>query len=73
MTHSQFLRDLWVIAILGAVYFVADKLGLMLALVNPSATAVWPLTGIALAVFLLLGYRGWPGILLGTFLVNVTT
>lgn len=61
------------IAILGTVYFVAGRLGLMLALVNPSATAVWPPTGIALAVFLLLGYRGWPGILLGAFLVNITT
>src|SRR5260370_18107498 len=45
----------------------------MLAFVHPSATAVWPPTGIALAATLLLGYRVWPALLLGAFLVNVTT
>ena len=40
---------------------------------NPSASAVWPPTGIALAATLLLGYRIWPAILLGAFLVNITT
>src|SRR5258708_16507345 len=59
--------------VLTGVYFVAGKLGLMLALVHPSATAVWPPTGIALAATLLLGYRVWPALLLGAFLVNVTT
>lgn len=56
-----------------ALYMVAGKLGLSLASVNTSATAVWAPTGIALAAFLLLGYRIWPGVLLGAFLVNVTT
>src|SRR5712692_2026573 len=58
---------------LAAVYVLAGKLGLLLAFVHASATAVWPQTGIALAAFLLLGYRVWPGILLGAFLANVTT
>jgi diguanylate cyclase (GGDEF)-like protein len=58
---------------LAAVYFVAGKLGLRLAYVNASATAVWPCTGIALAAFLILGYRAWPAILAGAFLVNLTT
>jgi len=62
-----------VIAALVLVYYVAGKLGLTLAFVNPSATAVWPPTGIALAAFLVLGYRVWPAIFLGAFLVNVTT
>jgi len=58
---------------LAALYFLAGKLGLLLAFVHASATAVWPPTGIALAAFLLLGYRVWPGIFLGAFLVNLTT
>jgi integral membrane sensor domain MASE1 len=61
------------IVLLAAVYFVTGKLGLQLAFVHPSATAVWPPTGIALAAFLLLGYRVWPGIFLGAFSVNITT
>ena len=58
---------------IGAVYFVAGKLGLRLAFVHTSATAVWAPTGIALAAFLMLGYGVWPAILAGAFLVNVTT
>ncbi len=55
------------------VYFVAGKFGLTLASVNPSATAIWPCTGIALASLLLFGMRMWPAVLAGAFLVNVTT
>jgi signal transduction histidine kinase len=61
------------IAVLAAAYFVAGKLGLSLALVNTSTTAVWPPTGISLAALLLFGRRLWPGVLVGAFLVNVTT
>jgi diguanylate cyclase (GGDEF)-like protein/PAS domain S-box-containing protein len=73
MVRSRFLRDAPAAAALGAVYFVAGKLGLKLAIVHASATAVWPCTGIALAAFLLLGFRVWPGIWLGAFLLNLTT
>src|SRR5262245_64982221 len=66
-------RDLAAIVLLALVYFAAGKLGLSLAVVHPSATAVWPPSGIALAALLVLGYRVWPGILLGAFLVNITT
>jgi diguanylate cyclase (GGDEF)-like protein len=73
MVRSRFLKDLAALAVLAAVYFAAGKLGLKLAFVNASATAVWPCTGIALAAFLILGYRVWPAILAGAFLVNQTT
>ena len=62
-----------VIAALAGVYFIGGKLGLQLAFVNRSATAVWPPTGIAFAALMVLGYRVWPGIWLGAFLVNLTT
>ena len=63
----------WQLTLLTLVYFVAGKLGLLLAFIHASATAVWPPAGIALTAFLLLGSRVWPAILLGAFLVNVTT
>src|SRR5438309_4441810 len=66
-------RSLPVVAGLAAVYFFAGKLGLQLAVVHPSATAVWPGTGIALAGILLFGYGVWPGVFLGAFTVNLTT
>ena len=73
MVHWRYPRDLPLLGALAGVYFVAGKLGLKLALVNASASAVWPCTGITLAAFLILGYRVWPFILTGAFLVNLTT
>jgi TolB-like protein/integral membrane sensor domain MASE1/tetratricopeptide (TPR) repeat protein/class 3 adenylate cyclase len=61
------------IGILAVTYFIAGKLGLMLASLHASASPVWPPAGIALAALLLLGYRAWPAIFIGAFLVNVTT
>ncbi len=56
-----------------AAYVVAAKLSLRLASVHPSATPVWPPTGIAIATLVALGLRFWPSIFAGAFLVNVTT
>ena len=66
-------KTLAAIGILSALYFVAGKFGLSLAFVHVSISAVWPPTGIAIAALLILGYRVWPGIFLGAFLVNLTT
>jgi signal transduction histidine kinase len=69
----QIIRRLPIIVVLSVIYFLASKLGLKLAIVHPSATAVWPPTGIALAAFLILGYDAWPAIFIGAFAVNLTT
>lgn len=66
-------RELLICIALASAYFITAKLGLRLASINPSATAVWAPTGIALAAFLTLGNRGWPGIFLGAFLANAAT
>jgi signal transduction histidine kinase len=71
--HSRRFSTFPIIGLVTVVYFVAGKLGLKLAFLNDSASAVWPPSGIALAVLLLLGYRVWPAIFLGAFLVNYTT
>jgi diguanylate cyclase (GGDEF)-like protein len=66
------LRLVGAIAVLGALLFEAGTLGLKLAYVHASATAVWPPTGIALAAFLLFGTRLWPGVFIGAFLANIS-
>jgi len=58
---------------LAVVYFVGAKLGLQLAYLNASATAVWPPTGIALAAFLIFGERVWPAVFIAAFVANLTT
>jgi signal transduction histidine kinase/ActR/RegA family two-component response regulator len=56
------------------LYFLAGKFGLeFFGLLHPSASAVWPPTGVAIAALILFGYRVWPAIFVGAFLVNVTT
>src|ERR1700736_1936618 len=71
--HSRRSSTLPAIGIFTVVYFIAGKLGLKLAFLHASASPVWPPAGIALAALLVLGYRTWPAIFLGAFLVNVTT
>src|SRR3989442_76076 len=63
----------WGPLVLTGVYFLAGKFGLSLGFVDASASEIWPPTGIALAATLLLGYRVWPALFLGAFLVDVTT
>ncbi len=70
---NQSVRRVLLLFGLAAVYFVAAKLGLRFAYINSSVTTVWPPAGIALAGFVLLGYRVWPAILGAAFLANVTT
>ena len=58
---------------LAAAYALFGWLGLLLAIPPGFATAVFPSSGIALAAVLVYGYRIWPGVLLGSFLVNSWT
>jgi signal transduction histidine kinase len=67
------LRHLIELTALTAVYVVAGKLGLRVAIVHPSASAVWAPTGIALAALLWRGPSLWPAIFAGAFIVNITT
>jgi signal transduction histidine kinase len=73
MRRSGWPSTLAVIIGLTTVYVAAGKLALRVAFLNPSASAVWPPTGIALAALLVFGLRAWPAVLLGAFLVNLTT
>lgn len=66
-------RRLASLTFLTLLYVVSGKLALQLAFLHPSATAVWPNSGIALAALLILGTDVWPYILVGAFLVNLST
>lgn len=64
--------DRWVrVTILAAAYTLTGIVGLSLAIPPGYATAVWPPSGMALAALMLWGPRVWPGIAIGSFLVNV--
>lgn len=65
--------DILRVAALSAVYFLAAKLGLALALVHNTVTLFWPPSGIALASLLIFGWRLFPAIAIGEFLANLST
>ena len=54
-------------------YFLAAEVGLRFAVVGDTVTLVWPPSGIALVVILLLGRGLSLGILCGAFLANLLT
>jgi PAS domain S-box-containing protein len=58
---------------LGFAYLVLAKLGLTIASLHPSASPVWPPSGLALAACLLWGSRAWPAIGAGALIANATT
>jgi diguanylate cyclase (GGDEF)-like protein/PAS domain S-box-containing protein len=59
--------------IVAALYFLSAKAGLAFASLQANTTAVWPPTGLALASVILLGWRIWPAIVIGSFITTVTT
>jgi len=59
--------------IISAIYFLAGRLGLMLAPEHEGIIPVWPPAGIALSALLLLGNRFWPAIFLGAFSMSILT
>jgi signal transduction histidine kinase len=59
--------------ILALTYFLTGRLGVLWAIPPGIATAIWFPSGLALYGLLRFGYGLWPGILVGSFLVNIFT
>lgn len=75
ISKLEFLKPAYflkVAAVFG-LYFAAGKLGLSVPFTSGNVSPIWPASGVALSVVLLFGYRIWPGIFLGAFLVNFLT
>ena len=65
--------DVVALILVGLAYFTFAYLGLRLASINPSATPIWPPTGLAIAAILLWGNRIAPAIFIAAFLINQLT
>ncbi|HEY2378764.1 MAG TPA: MASE1 domain-containing protein [Gemmatimonadaceae bacterium] len=70
LAFSRYVAELLALAI---IYASAARAGLALDAIAGFATLVWAPTGIALAALLLWGYRLWPAIFVGAFVVNFWT
>ena len=71
LSLSSWKRQLLLSVGVAIIYYGAARLGLLLAFEKTNASPVWPPSGIAFAAVLLLGYRVWPGIMLGALFANV--
>ena len=69
--RQGYFHTLMMVLGIAAAYYVTGRLGLLLAIPPGYATPVWLPSGIALGAILIGGYRGWPGILLGSWLLNM--
>src|SRR3954454_14438617 len=58
------------VLVLAAAYYAAAKIGLRLAYLHGTVTALWPPVGVGIAAVVLYGPRLWPGIVIGDLLVG---
>lgn len=58
------------VLLIAGLCFVTGRIGLYLAIPPGYATVIWPPSGIAVGALILFGWRYWPGILAGSFLLN---
>ena len=63
-------RDIFIVAV---IYYFLARLSLNLAYENSNASPIWPPSGFALAMMLILGRRALPGIFTGAFVANFVT
>ena len=57
----------YLIVAVAVAYFLAARLGQTLSFATTNATPIMPSAGVAIAVVLALGWRVWPGVLLGAW------
>jgi PAS domain S-box-containing protein len=69
--RQGYFHTLMMVLGIAAAYYVTGRLGLLFAIPPGYATAVWLPSGIALSAILIGGYRVWPGVLLGSWLLNM--
>jgi signal transduction histidine kinase len=66
---NRHLRYLGAVGAVGAIYWLAAKVGLQLAYLHGTVSALWPPVGVGMAVLVLYGVSLWPGIVLGDLAV----
>ena len=66
---NRHLRYMGAVGGVGAIYWLAAKVGLQLAYLHGSVAALWPPVGVGMALLIMYGLSLWPGIVLGDLAV----
>ena len=64
-------NDLLKMGLLAVAYVLTAVFGIAVAHGDSGPVPPWPATGVAMAAILIWGYRVWPGVLAGSFLVGL--
>jgi signal transduction histidine kinase/integral membrane sensor domain MASE1 len=64
--------NLHTIAVVATAYFIFGAMGLSLAIPPGYASPIFPAAGLAVAIMLWSGNRAWPGIWIGSFVLNLS-
>ncbi|OFZ31738.1 MAG: hypothetical protein A2622_03990 [Bdellovibrionales bacterium RIFCSPHIGHO2_01_FULL_40_29] len=67
---TQILRNIGVILLATILYYVAARMGLLLATINNFVSPVWPAAGVAACLAYIWGFRVAPGIIIAALLAN---
>jgi PAS domain S-box-containing protein len=59
------------LVLIAVIYFGLTGAALLVPVLNPAGTPLWPATGVALGIIMLRGYRVAPAIFAGCFLAHV--
>ena len=70
LRRVQYLLELVFVLV---AYFLGGTVGLAIPFTSGNVSPIWPPSGIALAAMLVFGYRIWPAVAIGAFLVNFFT
>ena len=73
LSKFRLVRQALTMVLVGGAYLVIATLALKLASINPSASPIWPPTGLALASVILWGYRVSSAIYFAALIANLAT
>lgn len=59
------------IVFIAFLYFMSANIGIWLSFPETKATPLWVQSGLALALLLLMGYKTWPAITIGSLIANL--
>src|SRR6516164_10017877 len=59
------------LVLIAVIYFGLTSAALLVPVLNPAATPLWPATGVALGIIMLRGYRVAPAIFAGSFVAHI--
>ena len=66
-------REIVLIIVIALIYWIIAQLSLTFTFTESHTSVIWPPSGLAIGIVVIMGYQFWPAILFGSFAVNLIT